>query len=74
MCEYTSHGHCGILEGDQIANDPTLHRLASVAVSHARERELDEALEQVEKESAVNVVYLVDSFGALYSEQIFHHF
>ena len=36
LCEYTSHGHCGILEGDQIANDPTLHRLASVAVSHAR--------------------------------------
>ena len=43
-----------------------------MAVSHARERELDEALEQVEKESAVNVVYLVDSFGALYSEQICH--
>ena len=41
-----------------------------MAVSHARERELDEALEQVEKESAVDVVYLVDSFGALYSEQI----
>lgn len=43
-----------------------------MAVSHARERELDEALEQVEKESAVDVVYLVDSFGALYSEQIAH--
>ncbi len=41
-----------------------------MAVSHARERELDEALEQVEKESAANVIYLVDSFGALYSEQI----
>ena len=41
-----------------------------MAVSHARERELDEALEQIEKESAVDVVYLVDSFGALYSEQI----
>jgi 4-hydroxy 2-oxovalerate aldolase len=41
-----------------------------MAVSHARERELDEALEQVEKESEVDVVYLVDSFGALYSEQI----
>ncbi|MEG0583146.1 MAG: porphobilinogen synthase, partial [Cetobacterium sp.] len=23
MCEYTSHGHCGILEGDQVLNDPT---------------------------------------------------
>lgn len=41
-----------------------------MAVSHARERELDEALIQVEKESSVDVVYLVDSFGALYSEEI----
>lgn len=41
-----------------------------MAVSHARERELDEALQQVEKESAADVIYLVDSFGALYSEQI----
>jgi len=41
-----------------------------MAVSHARERELDEALEQVERESGADVVYLVDSFGALYSEQI----
>ena len=41
-----------------------------MAVSHSREPELDEALEQIEKESAVDVVYLVDSFGALYSEQI----
>jgi 4-hydroxy 2-oxovalerate aldolase len=43
-----------------------------MAVSHARENELDEALQQVEKESGVDVVYLVDSFGALYSEQIAH--
>lgn len=43
-----------------------------MAVSHTRERELDEALEQVEKESAADVIYLVDSFGALYSEQIAH--
>ena len=41
-----------------------------MAVSHARERELDEALAQVEKESSADVIYLVDSFGALYSEQI----
>ena len=43
-----------------------------MAVSHARERELDEALIQVEKESNVDALYLVDSFGALYSEQISH--
>lgn len=41
-----------------------------MAVSHAREHELDEALLQIENESGVDVVYLVDSFGALYSEQI----
>jgi len=41
-----------------------------MAVSHAREQDLDEALEQLEKESAADIVYLVDSFGALYSEQI----
>jgi 4-hydroxy 2-oxovalerate aldolase len=41
-----------------------------MAVSHAREHDLDEALEQIQKESEVDVVYLVDSFGALYSEQI----
>lgn len=43
-----------------------------MAVSHARERELDEALIQVEKECEVDALYLVDSFGALYSEQISH--
>src|SRR5690606_3958796 len=34
-CEYTSHGHCGILVGEEIANDPTLELLARTAVSHA---------------------------------------
>jgi len=36
LCEYTSHGHCGIVEGDEILNDPTLDLLARAAVSHAR--------------------------------------
>ena len=36
LCEYTSHGHCGIVEGETIVNDSTVERLASVAVSHAR--------------------------------------
>ncbi len=46
LCEYTSHGHCGLLEGDgrarpgsgreaRILNDPSLEALARVAVSHA---------------------------------------
>ena len=34
MCEYTDHGHCGILDGDRVANDPTLERLAAQAVTH----------------------------------------
>lgn len=36
LCEYTSHGHCGIVEDGKILNDPTLELLAREAVSHAR--------------------------------------
>ncbi len=38
LCEYTDHGHCGLLAGDplDVDNDPTLQRLAAEAVSHAR--------------------------------------
>lgn len=35
MCEYTSHGHCGILCGHDVDNDKTLKYLAKTAVSHA---------------------------------------
>ena len=35
LCEYTSHGHCGIIDGTKIVNDATVNRLTSVAVSHA---------------------------------------
>jgi porphobilinogen synthase len=35
-CEYTSHGHCGILVGDVVDNDLTVPLLAQIAVSHAR--------------------------------------
>jgi porphobilinogen synthase len=35
-CEYTSHGHCGVLDGEEILNDETLELLAKSAVSHAR--------------------------------------
>jgi porphobilinogen synthase len=34
LCEYTSHGHCGMIEGEQILNDPTLELLGKTAVSH----------------------------------------
>src|SRR3954452_11163445 len=35
LCEYTSHGHCGALEGEEVDNDSTLELLARTAVSHA---------------------------------------
>jgi porphobilinogen synthase len=35
LCEYTSHGHCGILAGDEIVNDATVDQLVKVAMSHA---------------------------------------
>jgi len=35
LCEYTSHGHCGIVEDGRVKNDPTLELLARTAVSHA---------------------------------------
>ncbi|HEY5585643.1 MAG TPA: porphobilinogen synthase [Ruminiclostridium sp.] len=36
MCEYTSHGHCGILSGEHVDNDKTLPYLANIALSHVR--------------------------------------
>jgi porphobilinogen synthase len=34
LCEYTEHGHCGVLDGDTVTNDETLELLARIAVSH----------------------------------------
>jgi porphobilinogen synthase len=34
LCEYTSHGHCGVIENGEVANDTTLELLARTAVSH----------------------------------------
>jgi porphobilinogen synthase len=36
LCEYTSHGHCGVVESNEVKNDPTVELLARMAVSHAR--------------------------------------
>jgi porphobilinogen synthase len=35
LCEYTSHGHCGVLDGEEVDNDATVELLARTAVSHA---------------------------------------
>ncbi len=34
LCEYTSHGHCGLVQNEKVLNDPTLKLLAQVALSH----------------------------------------
>lgn len=36
LCEYTSHGHCGLIHGEKILNDPTLELLAKAALSCAK--------------------------------------
>jgi len=36
LCEYTDHGHCGVIENDEVANDATLEILAEQSLSHAR--------------------------------------
>ena len=35
LCEYTDHGHCGIIVDDEVVNDPTVEQLVRAAVSHA---------------------------------------
>jgi porphobilinogen synthase len=36
LCEYTSHGHCGVVKDGEVLNDPTVEILADEALSHAR--------------------------------------
>jgi len=36
LCEYTSHGHCGVVRGDEIVNDETVELLAKEALTHAQ--------------------------------------
>jgi len=36
LCEYTSHGHCGVVKDGEVLNDPTVEILAQEALSHAR--------------------------------------
>lgn len=36
LCEYTDHGHCGVIRHNEVDNDPTLDLLAKMAVSHAK--------------------------------------
>jgi porphobilinogen synthase len=36
LCAYTDHGHCGVIEGDRVANDASLKPIVAAALSHAR--------------------------------------
>jgi porphobilinogen synthase len=36
LCEYTSHGHCGVVDGEEVQNDPTLELRAQMSVAHAK--------------------------------------
>lgn len=36
MCQYTDHGHCGVIEGEEIVNDKSLEYLSDIALSHAK--------------------------------------
>ncbi|MDG2048704.1 MAG: porphobilinogen synthase [Myxococcota bacterium] len=36
LCEYTDHGHCGLVDGELVLNDPSVSRIASTALSHAQ--------------------------------------
>jgi porphobilinogen synthase len=36
LCEYTSHGHCGVIRGEEVLNDPSVAILADAALSHAQ--------------------------------------
>lgn len=40
LCEYTSHGHCGILQGDKIDNDKTIEVLSEIALSYAKQGQI----------------------------------
>ena len=42
MCQYTSHGHCGIIRNDEIVNDETLNYLSKIALSHGNYDTYDE--------------------------------
>jgi porphobilinogen synthase len=36
LCEYTTHGHCGVIEDGKVVNDPTLDLLSKIALSHVK--------------------------------------
>jgi porphobilinogen synthase len=81
LCEYTSHGHCGVLRGDGVDNDRSLELIARTAVSHAeagadavcpsdmmdgRVRAIREALDEADLGETAIVSYAAKFASAFY--------
>jgi porphobilinogen synthase len=81
LCEYTSHGHCGVIKDNKIDNDPTCELLAKMALSHAqagadvvapsdmmdgRIRSIREALEENDFKDVVIMSYAAKYASAFY--------
>ena len=81
LCEYTSHGHCGVIKDNKIDNDPTCELLAKMALSHAqagadivapsdmmdgRIKSIREALEENDFENVAIMSYAAKYASAFY--------
>ena len=66
MCEYTSHGHCGVLCGHDVNNDATLELLAKTAVSHVEAGADMVAPSDMMDGRVARVGKMSSTFGALY--------
>jgi len=81
LCEFTSHGHCGVIENGKVSNDPTCELLAKMALSHAqagadivapsdmmdgRVKSIREALEENDFENVAIMSYAAKYASAFY--------
>ena len=84
LCEYTSHGHCGVIKGEEVLNDPSLVLLADAALSHARagadivapsdmmDGRVGAIRQKLDENGFENVAIL--SYAAKYSSGFYGHF
>jgi porphobilinogen synthase len=66
LCEYTDHGHCGIVIDEDIANDATVDQLVRAAVSHARVGAIRTALDERGFENTAIMSYAAKYCSAFY--------
>ena len=84
MCQYTSHGHCGIIKDDKILNDETLNYLSKIALSHAEvgadivapSDMMDGRVKAIRKTLDENKLYdtLIMSYAAKYASSFYAPF